>query len=329
MGILIFLISFSGPVGSYLGIYQGKWAIDTFSLAETIHYFFPSETTEVYFDNGITCESIVKETIYQGNIAYLKKTSYPYFSSFYLLNPFKKGRQREKQEYYDTLFEYQNYLIWTGTLFTINMQESLYKTPFSINLSWSLGLRGRSYILDLDGEGIPNDTLTFLADTCRVINIENVNTPYGLIPNAYKIRGYNLLTLHGAYMNYPWRDTLRVFYFDWYKDSLWLAKESSYFIGRYWFNLGIWLLIAEVREVSRSYLKDVLAGISEDFRNKIKVIYFDKPFTFDGEVILMNNLGQVLFKDKGKIFLDNKRYKRGIYYLKVKDKKEVFKLINY
>ena len=327
MSLLIFLINFAGPVGSYLGIFQGKLAVDTFWDAETIRYFYPSETTEVYFYDGIVCESIIKETTYQGNIAYLRKTVYPYFSSFYFLNPFKKGQRKEKQEYYDTLFEYQNYLIWTGTFIdTFNVQESLYKTPFSLNLFWSLGLMGRTYILDLDGEGLLNDTLTLLADTNRVINIENVNTPYGLITNAYKIRTHLLIKRHGCYMNYPWRDTVRVFGFQWYKDSLWLAKESSYQVVRFWFNLGTWILIVEARIVSRTYLKDVLASISESFANKLKVIYFDKPLIFDDEVILMNNLGQILLK-KNKVILDNKRYPKGIYYLKTKN--NLFKLISY
>ena len=337
MGLMIFLIGFSGPVGSYLGIYQGKWALDTFSIAETIHYFFPSETIEVYFDDGITCESIVKETVYQGNIAYLKKTSYPLTAFTYFLTPFGKRKAKERQEYYDTLFEYGNCLIWTGTFVeTIPMQETLYKTPFSINLSWSHGLRGRTYILDLDGEGILNDTLTFLADTSRVINIENVNTPYGLIPNTYKIRTYHLIKIHGSYSNYPWRDTVRFFDINWYKDSLWLAKDSVYQAERFWFNIGIWVLITEVKYIARSYLKDVLSAIGEDFAQKIKIIYLEKPLTFNlkekGEFLLINNSGQVLLKErKEKIFLDNKKYPKGVYYLKIKsnDKKEVFKLIKY
>ncbi len=339
--LIIFLINFNGPVGSYLGIFQGKWALDTISICDTIHYFYPSETTEVYFYDGIARESIVKETVWQGNIAYLQKTSYSEIFNFNLLffNIFskKKFSPRKFQESYDTLFEYGPYLCWNGTFFdTIIIQETLYKTPFSINLKWGLGLRGRLFILDLDGEGILNDTITFLADTCRVISIENVQTPYGLIPNAYKIRNYTVIRVAGVYSSFLWRDTARMNGILWYKDSLWQVKDSSYINERMWFNIGTWILLVEGRRRSKGYLKDIFTGIFEKEDAKIKTLLWQNSLIIDfkekeGEIILTNSLGQILYKKtiKEKIILDNKKYQKGIYYLKMKnkEKEELFKLI--
>lgn len=339
--LIIFLINFNGPVGSYLGIFQGKWALDTVSICDTITYFYPSETTEVYFYNGVVCESIVKETLWQGNIAYLQKTSYSQIlnSNFLFSNIFSKKSFsfRKFQESYDTLFEYGSYLCWNGTFFdTIIIQETLYKIPFSINLNWRLGLRGRVFILDLDGEGIPNDTITFLADTSRVISIENVQTPYGLIPNAYKIRNYTVMRVAGVYMNFLWRDTVRMNGILWYKDSLWRVKDSSYVNQRMWFNLGTWILLVEGKRRSKEYLKDIFTGVFEKDNEKIKILLWQNPLIINfkerkSEITLTNSLGQILYKKigKGKMILDNKKYQKGIYYLKIKskEKEDLFKLI--
>ncbi|MCS7250425.1 MAG: T9SS type A sorting domain-containing protein [candidate division WOR-3 bacterium] len=338
--LFVFLINFTGPVGSYLGIFQGKWALDTLSAYDTIRQFFPSETTFVYSLEAIVSESIVKETIWQGNTAYIRKTYYPInLKNLQLINTIFQRNffLQEIQEYYDTLFEYGPYLCWTGAFYdTIIIQETIYKTPFSINLNWSLGLRGRRFILDLDGEGVPNDTVSFLADSCRVIGVENIQTPYGLIPNAYKIRGYTVMRIGASYMGYPWRDTVRMTSIDWYKDSLWLAKDSTYLIERMWFNLGIWILMAEARRVSKIYLKDIFTGIFEKDNKKIKVILWQNPLTinFEGkesEIILTNPIGQVVYKKtlKARFILDNKKYKKGIYYLKIrnKEKENLFKLV--
>lgn len=339
--IMIFLINFTGPVGSYLGIFQGKWALDTLSIYDTIRQLFPSETTMIDSFNGIVCESIVKETLWQGNIAYLRKTYYPQGLKFNLslkeILSQKKFFERKIQEYYDTLFEYGPYLCWAGAFYdTIIFQETIYKTPFSINLNWRIGLRGRTFILDLDGEGTPNDTITFLADSCRVIGIENVQTPYGLIPNAYKIRTHTVMRIGASYMGYQWRDTVRMSSIDWYKDSLWLAKDSTYLLERMWFNLGMWILMAEARRISKVYLKDVLTGVFEKENKKIKVILWQNPLIInleekESEVILINPIGQVLYKGtlKEKFILDNKKYQKGIYYLKIrnKNKEDLFKLI--
>ncbi|MEO0135683.1 MAG: T9SS type A sorting domain-containing protein [candidate division WOR-3 bacterium] len=339
--LIIFLINITGPVGSYLGIFQGKWALDTISTYDTIHYFYPSETTEVYFYDEIVCESIVKETLWQGNIAYIQKTLY---SEIWKFRPLsinilyqKKFLKTNFQEFYDTLFEYGPYLCWNGTFFdTILIQETLYKTPFSINLSWSLGLRGRRFILDLDGEGIPNDTITFLADTLRVIDMENVQTPYGLIPNAYKIRNYSVMRIGASYMGFQWRDTTRINEIRWYKDSLWLVKDSTYINERMWFNLGTWILMAEAKRRSKVYLKDIFTGILERESKKIKSLLWQYPLTLnlygkESEITLINALGQVLYKElvKEKIIFDNKKYQKGIYYLRIKskEKEEMFKLI--
>lgn len=338
--LIVFLINFNGPVGSYLGVFQGKWALDTFSICETITQFFPSETTEIYFYDGIISESIVKETLWQGNTAYIRKTFYPESLKIKYLSPniFSQNKflQRKIQEYYDTLFEYGPYLCLIGALFDTIIQETLYKTPFSINLFWRLGLSGGRYILDIDGEGIPNDTITFISDTSRVINIENVQTPYGLIPNAYKIRNYTIMRTAGVYMDFLWRDTMRINDIMWYKDSLWLVKDSTNILERMWFNFGIWILLAELKRNSNVYLKDIFTGIFEKNNKKNRTILWRNCLMIDlkeqeSEVILTNTVGQILYKKniKEKIILDNKKYQKGIYYLRIKSKgkEDLFKLI--
>jgi len=114
----------------------------------------------------------------------------------------------------------------------------LYQTPFSVGDSWRTGTEG-TYFLGPDSTGLI-DTIHIWADTSRVVARESVVTPFGTVPGCYKIRTFSRVFASSAVSGIPIHDSQTVVNVQWYKDSLWRVKDTSYSSGTIYAFVLIW-----------------------------------------------------------------------------------------
>ncbi|MEO0102981.1 MAG: hypothetical protein ABIK81_04705 [candidate division WOR-3 bacterium] len=308
--VLIFFLQgllIAGPVGRYLGIREGKMVKDSLITRDSIHFYAPPRDT-VWTTEEVSFDSVVKETLRLGNPAYIFKEIGPDTTLF------------------DTLWEERNiYLMGELPLFDTLVVETIYKVPFSINSFWSTGLGGFTYIGDLDNGGQRDDTLAFLLDSVRVVSVEDVSVPYGFIPNAYKIRSRQVVTLHGynAPNNISYQDTMYTTRYEWYKDSLWRVKDSVYLEERFYASqVLIWNHIGRHKTLLLRIYSP--GAIEEENSLKIKT---------KGSNVVRGSFtlpeGSPLYDNLGKKVRGERNLPAGVYYAIIKGngKKKIVRIV--
>jgi len=118
-----------------------------------------------------------------------------------------------------------------------------YRVPFSVGATWPCGLAG-TYIQDITGDSIP-DTLSIWGDTCGVADTEDVTVPFGAVAHCYKLRRVMRQRLAAQQFGVPVVESSYIRTFGWYKDSLWLVKESTQASGPIYTFLVLWLHAAD------------------------------------------------------------------------------------
>lgn len=169
---LILLVMLSTPLsagpGNYIGIEFSKmWTYEGWSV--------DSSTLEVEVDSTIDTVFVMDTLDYLGSPAFvLKKITK-------IIGDGSSSRE-------DTLWEVGNFLYekfelpWDSSIAVV-----LYKTPFQVGDTWSLGVTG-TYIVELDSppDGIM-DTVHVNYDKCEILGIETLTPPIGTVTDVYKI----------------------------------------------------------------------------------------------------------------------------------------------
>jgi hypothetical protein len=154
-----------------------------------------------------------------------------------------------------------------------------YRVPFSIGTTWDFGLAG-TYIGNFAGDSTV-DTLTVWADTCTVLDTEDVVVPYGAVPHCYKIRRVMYQRLAAVESSVPVIESSYVRTFEWYKDSLWSIKESTQASGPIYAHIGVWLHAADFVSTDVSQLNGLgYVGVADQPHtvHRTSLTVFPNPF---------------------------------------------------
>jgi len=311
-----------GPVGRYLGIAVNKCSRTTAAEYDSVHVFFPTPYDTVWTHSAVETTVIAREFTIGSNPAYLRVSMYHGTDTNYVDadTAWEEAATflKVKDEFVDTF--------WVMTA---------YKIPFSIGSAWTMGIAG-TYYIDLDGDG-QDDTFRVWNDTARVIGQENVRVPYGLIRDAYKIQQHLMAYVGMTTGGIPVRDTIDMTTIQWYKDSLWSAKDSVYQTERiYIYYANQWLHYANAFKIRVVELTNLWVGIEEEaalalLRNvKVGPNPFRRRLVINGPD-LPDRSQLVIYDASGRLVEERKFSKNtvwqpkglpaGVYYLTVKTAK--------
>lgn len=319
--ILITSALAAGPVGQYLGFRVGKNARCTITEYDSVHCYWPTEYDTTWTNSGLDTTTILLEFNLGGNPAYLGFYRYHGTDTNYVDADTSWEEtgiyMKMKDEFFDT------FQIFTP-----------YKIPFSIGSSWFLGMAG-TYYVDIDGDGY-RDTFKIWRDSVRIIAQEDVTVPYGTIRNAYKLlshfMGYVGMTTQGI----PIRDTLNINMFEWYKDSLWAAKDSVYQTEKiYVYFGGMWMYYANANRFRVSQLTNLWVGINEERMQALTEGFKVGPNPFRSHLVISapetDAKSELYVYDASGCHVEQRKLSKnfvwrpnnlpaGVYYLMVKNK---------
>jgi hypothetical protein len=262
-----------GPVGQYLGYRLNLQAVTNSSTWDSVHIGIIGLDT-VSRSSSRDTTVIDAEVLYRGLPGYARHTS------SWSNDTLRTG--------YDTTYEslgvYLKHRQSTGDSAVCAL---LYQIPFSVGDWWRTGTEGM-YFLGPDSTGLI-DTIHIWADTSRVVARESVVTPFGTVPDCYKIRTFMRVFATTALSGIPIHDSQTVVNIQWYKDSLWLVKDTSYSSGTIyafiiiWFQTGVNFISAQSELVSLG-----LTGIefSPSVRKQPEPGWRVQPNPFSGSCVI-------------------------------------------
>jgi hypothetical protein len=228
--VLLATAATAGPVGRYLGFAVNRQGDALGAGRDSIHYLIPNPPHDtIIVRNRVDTTTIVAETVRLGDPAWvIRQVTDPTLDA----------------EATDTSYESGDTLLCSRQVLGDSVRWlNAYKVPFSIGTTWSFGLAG-TYLYDFNGDSI-TDTLTIWADTCTVLDTEDVTVPYGLVPHCYRIRRVMCQRLVTKQSGVPVVESSYIRTFEWYKDSLWSIKESTQASGPLYAHVVVWLHAAD------------------------------------------------------------------------------------
>jgi hypothetical protein len=246
--VLLAMTATAGPVGSYLGFAVNRQGAALGAARDSIHYLIPNPYDTIIIRNRVDTTTIVAETVRLGDPAWIiRQTTNPTLDV----------------EATDTSYESGDTLLCTRQLFGDSVRWlNAYRVPFTIGMNWQLGLAG-TYVYDFSGDSIM-DTLSIWADTCTVVDTEDVTVPYGMVPHCYRIRRVMYQRLATKQSGVPVVESSYIRTFEWYKDSLWSIKESTHVSGPIYAMIFVWLHVADFVSTGVTQLNSLgYVGIAE------------------------------------------------------------------
>jgi hypothetical protein len=240
IGALTHVSATIGPVGTYLGYRLRLQAATSSSTWDSVHIDPPINLDSVSRASSNDTTVIATELSYHG----------PYG---YAMHTVSWSNDRMSMTY-DTTYESLGvYLKSPQSTGNSTVFATLYQIPFVVGDSWRTGTEG-TYFLGPDSTGLV-DTIHIWADTSRVVARETVVTPFDTVPDCYKIRTFSRVFATTAMSGFPIHDSQTVVNIQWYKDSLWLVKDTSYSSGKiYALVAHFWLSVGENFISARSEL---------------------------------------------------------------------------
>jgi hypothetical protein len=217
----------TGPVGQYLGYRLGIQAVSQSWNKDSLHLTLPAPYDTVITGATLDTTVLESELLYRGWPGYL-----------FHVTSWANGSPSTT---YDTTYESTGVYLKRRVVFTdTQVSVTQYKIPFTIGSWWRTGIEG-TYYVDF-GHNDTIDTIRIWADTARVIARETVTTPYGTVPDCYKIVSRSNWCVSTIVSGVLMRDSMVVTDIEWYKDSLWSIKDSAYSEGKIYARLlGFWL----------------------------------------------------------------------------------------
>jgi len=313
---LLFFTSFliAGP-GNYIGLELNRmWKYDGWVLDSSVLGFEMDTTIDTVF--------VMDTLTYLGNPAFILKK----------ITTVVGGGSSTRE---DTLWEEGDFL--NGELvmpWDTSISVALYKTPFQVGDTWSLGVIG-TYIVELDSppDGIM-DTVYIYYDRCKILERDSLNPPLGPVTDVYKIERaiqFDLWissTAQGGPFNGYGTDSL----YEWVKPSLGTIIDSSEL------RVTIIVIIFPVTQVNRSYrvlsdtgrytnMKESIAPIKNPsivIRNREIILSFPEE---EGKYSLFDVAGRLIdeYRYRGNTLEKRslKNISRGIYFLLYQSPNEV------
>ena len=205
-----------GPVGQYLGYRLDLQAATNSSTWDSVSLNPPIKMDTVFRTSSRDTTVIDTELAYRGPHGYALHTVSWSNGSMSMV--------------YDTTYESTGvYLKSRESIGDSAVYATLYQIPFAVGDSWRTGLEG-TYFIGHDSTG-PVDTIHIWADTSRVVARETVATPFDTVPDCYEIRTFSRVFATAETSGFAIHDSQTVVDIQWYKDSLWLVKDTSYSSG--------------------------------------------------------------------------------------------------
>ncbi len=233
----------AGPVGAYLGYEVGRTAAMHRFGRDSAHIFLPTPSDTVFRSDGYDTTFVVAETLYEGNPAWLLARSESLVAADTAV---ESGDTLLRQK-----FDFMNVSLWANA----------WRVPFSVGTWWRTGLEG-TYYLDLNGDSLL-DTLTIWGDTTRVDAVEDVAVPFDTLRDCFRVHTVLRQALGMVDTGIPLRESSYVQMWWWYKDSLWIGRDSSSITARAYARLIIWLKVADIQSDRIGELVNVYTGVAE------------------------------------------------------------------
>ncbi|HTW92600.1 MAG TPA: hypothetical protein VMH22_12955 [bacterium] len=223
--VLLATAAVAGPVGRYLGfaVHRQAEAID--AARDSFHILIPSPFDSIVTSNSADTATVVAETVRLGDSAWvISQVAHPTPDTVTT----------------DTCYESGDTLLCARQLLGDSVRwVNAYRVPFNIGDTWRFGLAG-TYIGEFTGDTIV-DTLKVWADTCTVLDTEDVVVPYGAVPHCFKIQRTMYQRIATVVSSVPAIESSYVRTYEWYKDSLWSIKESTQASGPLYAHVGHWM----------------------------------------------------------------------------------------
>lgn len=216
-----------GPVGSYLGYRLGLVAVSRGFARDSLHLTLPVRMDTAGGAAFLDTAIVESELVFHGLPGYLQHVI--------------AWSDTLRSSSYDTTYESTGvYLKRKQVVGDTHAYVTRYMVPFSVGSWWRTGIEG-SYFTPPDSTGAVN-TIQIWADTARVEARETVVTPYGTVPDCYRIRSFSRWCVAARLQGYPFRDSMTVAGYEWYKDSLWSVKDTTFSVGAIYVQiLNLWL----------------------------------------------------------------------------------------
>jgi len=261
---LLATAAIAGPVGRYLGFAVHRQGDAIGAGRDSFHVLIPSPFDSVVASSSVDTTTIIAETVRLGDSAWVlkqvtnatseleserrndqvegPKSNFAISAFSFRLRPGVSPISASGPDAgaTDTSYESGDTMLCSRQILGDSVcWLNAYRVPFSVGTAWLFGLAG-TYIGYFAGDSAA-DTLTIWADTCTVLDTEDVVVPYGAVPHCYKIRRTMYQRLAAVESGVPVIESSYVRTFEWYKDSLWSIKESTQASGPVYTKIGIWL----------------------------------------------------------------------------------------
>jgi hypothetical protein len=174
-----------------------------------------------------------------------------------------------------------------------------YRVPFAVGAHWRLGAAG-TYYTDLNGDSL-EDTLVIWQDSARIVAREDVTVPQGTVPGCWRIVRVARAAKSWMASGVATRETADLRFTEWYKDSLWWVKESTYVTGSTWQLVSLWVKVGEYVRTGTKQLTS-LVGIAESDASGVghgTALASPNPFVGSVAVGWPATAGDVLVSDAG------------------------------
>ncbi len=261
----------AGPVGRYLGYEVGVTHTSAHAGQESVHVVFPLPYDTVVAHAWVDTVTVQAETLIQGSPAWILR---------------QVRVQNGAAVSFDTAYESgDTLLLRKGDLAGIELQANAYLVPFDSGRWWRTGFEG-TYYLDINGDSLA-DTVTVWGDTTRVVGIEDVAVPGSdTVRDCYKLLTVAKQSLSMQESIFPIKETSSVRMYEWYKDSLWLIKDSLDLTARVYIWLIIWIHAADAFGYDVGMITSLPTGLSSRMQGEERPVLRAQPSLFRTSVEL-------------------------------------------
>jgi hypothetical protein len=204
---------------------------------------------------------------------------------------------------------------------TVKADVREFVTPFSVGNRWTLGIAGKTYVADVDGDTnwTTLDTFVVTKDSIYVVSMGTISVPGGTFDSVYTIR----LRLEGRVWSSvvrsrtgsssaAWSDTFYVDQYIYWRPNLGYVKDSVFSYGkwRYLFvNIRVYSWETSLLEGYWTSLAERRYDREENLISKgyIDLSEFGRVYDITGKKVA---------EGKGKIYL-----KKGVYFVQIGGRK--------
>jgi len=255
----------AGPVGEYLGYEVGVTHTSVHAGRESVHVIFPLPFDTVFTHAWVDTVTVQSETIIQGSPAWVLR---------------QVRVQNGATVSFDTAYESgDTLLLRRSELAGVELEANAYLVPFDTGRWWRTGFEG-TYYLDINGDSLA-DTVTIWGDTTRVVGVEDVAVPGSdTVRDCYKLLTVAKQSLSMQESIFPIRETSFVQMYEWYKDSLWLIKDSLDLTARVYIWLIIWIHAADAFGYDVGMISSLPTGLSSPVPDGSRPVLRARPNPF-------------------------------------------------